>query len=1001
MSKLLYLIFFVSSALSLRQAVAQPTSSIDLLDQAQQYFSARQYDSSAYFAEQALESYTKPTEQAWAYYHLGRAQRRLDQITKATEQLTSAIRITQDSSLKVRAHYEMGKCYSNAIQPELAIYHYERALLFSPAPIDLVRIYEGIADEHNYYYSNHTDAEIFYEKALGYLQTLTDEHRALLLRLLYNLAATHQQRQDYFTALDYAQQATQLARETQSINLDICYSLLGTIYQQLGRYPEAIEAYQNAIQQVISYHGSDNPDLARYYNNLGLLYSDLGLLYSDEEQYQIAIEYYEQGRAIAALDHYPLAPSDLADSYQYLGNAHTRLRDFPRAYLFLEQAWQQKKQFFGDQHPEVARALEGLSRYYQEQGKLDTAIYFQQQVLIIKIPDFTATDPLQNPSWEQVQEYTLSFVSLHRKAELLHQRYYQSKQPDDLKRAVAIFLLADSLMHTHRISYEYENSQLHLLEEQKRVYEMALTSCYLLYQTTQDEQYLRHALYFMERSKAVILWDVLRDITHRSSLGVSDSLQQEERALKAQLTKVINDITELRRQPQFDEMTLDSLQQRRFLLHRQQLHQQEELRTAYPNYVQLKYASPMLPYASIQQLVSEEQSIIEFFWGYEFVYVFSLSPDQWQLHRLPVSDSLIQSIERLQQLLQKGPSSRNYLTEARQYTTIGHDLYEQLITPAFPTEKSLPSFLTIIPDGPLAYLPFDALLTRPELLSDEPDFRQLPYLLQRSAVQYSPSLQVLISSQANESQSSANLRTLAFGFTNQFPNTATSSNSSELVALPGTFKEIRAIGRFTSAQLLAGPDASETRFKQDAESYQILHLALHGLADSANANNNVIFFPSTADSVNDGQLYSFELYDLQLTNTKLAVLSACETGIGSWKAGEGVYSMGRGFAYAGCPSVIMSLWKINDAFTARIMPTLYRSLYRGERVDKALQEAKLKYIRKAGRYQTHPSYWAAFVLQGEFTPIVQHQNTYEVAIAIILISIVYFGVMFFRKKKAG
>jgi hypothetical protein len=83
------------------------------------------------------------------------------------------------------------------------------------------------------------------------------------------------------------------------------------------------------------------------------------------------------------------------------------------------------------------------------------------------------------------------------------------------------------------------------------------------------------------------------------------------------------------------------------------------------------------------------------------------------------------------------------------------------------------------------------------------------------------------------------------------------------------------------------------------------------------------------------------------------------------------------------------------------MPTLYRSLYRGARVDQALREAKLKYIRQAGRYQAHPSYWAAFVLQGEFKPIVQHRNTYEVAAIIVLISVIYFGVAFLRKKKAG
>lgn len=966
-------------------ATAQSVMPDSLLEQSQRHLQERQFDSAALMAKQALESYDRPSQRVWAYYQLGRSERRQGQLEAATQSLTNAIRNTQDSCLKVRAHYELGKSYSDQVQPESAIYHYERALLFDPDTLYLARIYEGIADEHNYYFSNYREAEEFYEKALRHLQPLSNRSHTLLLRLLYNLATIHQQRGDLYAALDYARQATQIAQRTQSINQEVCFSLLGTIYHQLQQYPAAIAAYESAIEQGITSGGKMNADLTRYYNNLGLLFFD-------QEEYEMSIPYFKHALQIASHHDYPRSAADQADCFQYLGNTYTQLQDFSAAHQYLTQALELKLGFYGSFHPEVARTLEGFTRYYQNQQQFDSALYFQQRALIAEIPGFASEEIRVNPDWEQLQDYSRVFLTLSSKAELLYQRYHQSERVDDLKLAITSFALADSLMHLHRISYEYESSQLQLLEKQKSSYETAVASCYLAYEITQDEAYAKQGLYFMERSKAVILWDVLRDVAARSSLGVSDSLQREERAIKAQLTRLVNEITEERRKTTPSRTKLDSLQGKRFSLHRRQTYLQKTLSEAYPSYVQLKYASPTLPWERIsQKLSSEQQNIIEFFWGTGNAYALRLSPTGIVFYQIPITDQLLGAVKQLRYLLEQGPSSHNYASATKEYLTLAFQIFQTCLAPAFLNDKVLPSHLTVVPDGPLSYLPLEALLTESMPLTDDPDYRTLPYLLRSSTLQYSPSLQVLLSRKSDQpaSTSNAHLRLLAFGFTQQLSRTVASRQSS-LVALPGTFKEIKAIERLTSAQLVAGAEASETHFKRHAEGYQVLHLALHGLSDSTNSNNNVLFFPATADSVNDGELHSFELYDLQLAETKLAVLSACETGTGRWMAGEGVYSMARGFAYAGCPSVIMSLWQVNDAFTAQIMPTLYRSLFRGDRIDHSLRKAKLRFIERANKYQAHPSYWAAFVLQGELSPIVHYQNTYLAGWLTLVVSLGYF-----------
>ena len=100
-------------------------------------------------------------------------------------------------------------------------------------------------------------------------------------------------------------------------------------------------------------------------------------------------------------------------------------------------------------------------------------------------------------------------------------------------------------------------------------------------------------------------------------------------------------------------------------------------------------------------------------------------------------------------------------------------------------------------------------------------------------------------------------------------------------------------------------------------------------------------------------------------NADLAVLSACNTGIGDVMRGEGIMSLARGFMYAGCPSIVMSLWSVNDEASSSIMEGFYRNLAEGVDKDEALRQAKIAYLDKTGRRDAHPYFWAAHVLIGD------------------------------------
>jgi CHAT domain-containing protein len=192
--------------------------------------------------------------------------------------------------------------------------------------------------------------------------------------------------------------------------------------------------------------------------------------------------------------------------------------------------------------------------------------------------------------------------------------------------------------------------------------------------------------------------------------------------------------------------------------------------------------------------------------------------------------------------------------------------------------------------------------------------------------------------------------------------------------LPGTEKEIVMIRQTLERQLinvttLKGNEATEENVKH-VISPGILHIATHGffVEDSANVINPMIrsgvilagVRNTERSSSEDGILTAYEATHLNLDETELVVLSACETGLGEVRNGEGVYGLQRAIIVAGSNNLLMSLWKVDDAATAELMSNLYSGL-KGKTSVEAFRDAQVK-LR--GKYP-HPFYWGAFIMLGK------------------------------------
>ena len=303
--------------------------------------------------------------------------------------------------------------------------------------------------------------------------------------------------------------------------------------------------------------------------------------------------------------------------------------------------------------------------------------------------------------------------------------------------------------------------------------------------------------------------------------------------------------------------------------------------------------------------------------------------------------------------------------------------------------------LIIVADGELGHLPFEAFLV--EKAKENQNYSNFHYLLNDFKVSYNYSA-TLWKENMEQPVQKGNSRMLACAASYSTTKDSAATRTvraphlrnlrDALNDLPAAKEEVEALAKSFAGDFLYGKDVNEKNFKAKAKDYSIIHLAMHGLLNTQYPILSSLAFTEDGDSLNDNFLQAYEISQMQL-NAQLVVLSACETGYGKFQQGEGVMSLARSFMYAGVPSLVVSMWQVNDASTSLIMQGFYQNLAKGMDKAEALRQAKLEYIRKVGgvdgggdgRYgrpsvstitatiAAHPAFWAPFIQLGDSRPI--------------------------------
>lgn len=381
---------------------------------------------------------------------------------------------------------------------------------------------------------------------------------------------------------------------------------------------------------------------------------------------------------------------------------------------------------------------------------------------------------------------------------------------------------------------------------------------------------------------------------------------------------------------------------------------QNEIEANISRYEQNKYRPVSI--VELQKKMPNEMSIIRYIHAEKSVFAVHITKNRVQLVR-------IGTVEKVDSLAQK--HYVNLRTIDKSYTETARELYDVLLKniPLSETKQ-----LVIIAENSLQNIPFETLCTTPQ----KPLGLVLP-------IRYSYSLHFEDSPLENDRLFSRN-RLVAFApsyeSTQKFDN------------LENTSKEIRQISDTFSGTLFEGKQATKSAFVKELSNYNIQHFAMHAAIDSVDYEESKLIF------ANNEALRFKEIYALNFP-AELVTLSACNTGIGAYRSGEGLMSLSRALVYAGTHSVVHSLWRVPDEETAEIMGYFYGNLKKGMSKDAALKEAKASFVA-ANPLKQHPYFWAGFVLNGDAQPIKKSNGNNRNLLALIVVLV---GVYIFVKRR--
>jgi CHAT domain-containing protein len=778
-------------------------------------------------------------------------------------------------------------------------------------------------------------------------------------RLLSGLGASHyylgrpsQAREIWEKGLRLSRQAGDVETET------LLENNLAVLYHNQGQFQRALDLYSRLIPRVLL------KDSGLMRDNMGNLYAELGNHGEALENYQLAREAYH---AAGDLEAEVSALVNIGRARQRMGEPQAALAELEKARKMLPQAPWGVFHSIGLAQIDLGRPGEALPVLRKALAIAETEDRSREAATLLAL----------GSAYAELGQTEQATESLKQAIEVGTEIGYQSAVSEALLKRASLLegrsRFEEALADVQKAMAGIESTRRNIPGDRLRIGFFASKRTYydleigLLMELDRlhPGKYRAQALEASERARARGLLDLLAEGRIDVSQGLDSDLRQREEDLFYRISRAQ---IELRSGAAKSERVRE-LQEELRRLDREREQLDLDIRARNRRYADVRYPIP-LKLAQIQSLIPDDQTaLLEYALGGKRPVLFVVTRKEISTYELPSAPTITKQVERLRKALE-----RNSLLTRKDYVDSAFQLYRDLLLPASQALQGK-SNLLIAADGPLHYIPFEALLAEPA--AERPD-QDLPYLLHRYAIAYIPSASVLAGlREPRQDPVPVDRRQVA-----AFAPFATSGNAAatregltratadpeanrwSFDPLPASREEVsRITGLYPGTSLsFVGKEANEEAVMRNpaVAGARLLHFATHAKIDETSPERSALVLAERTGE--DGFLTVPEIFNLKLS-ADLAVLSACQTALGKEVTGEGLVGLSRAFFYAGVPSLIVSLWNVVDGSTPDLMLDFYQNLDRMQDKVKALQAAKLSMISR--REYAHPSYWAPFILLGE------------------------------------
>ncbi len=829
--------------------------------------------------------------------------------------------------------YEVSGDYAKAeLLYDRSLSIWEKAL--GPTHPDIAGAIDGLARAY-YYQGDYAKAEPLYQRALSIRQKALGADHPDVARTRNDLAMLYLRIGDYAEAEPLFQRAI-AAWEKQrgggdSLGITSPLSNLGRLYELSGNYEKAEQLYQRALAIREKALGANNVTVGGALNNLGQLYLRSG---KDDAR---AVQLLQRATEVLEKAMGPDFPG-VAVPLSNLAELSERKGDDTQAEKFYRRALAIREKTFGPDHPDVAQLLDSLAQIFRRRGDTQQALAFLYRAGEIR--ERNLKHNLQLGSERQKLGYLRLFAKDTDNA-LSLQAQLAPRDPAALDLALTT-----------------------LLRRKGRALDAMTDSIASLRSRSNERDQALFGELFDARSRLATI--ALRGPDQKNAATYASRLQQLENEVDKLEREVSTRSAEFRAQSQ--AITLDGV------------------RALLPN------GTALIEFALYRAGDPKTERQTEP--HYAAYLLTSEGPARWV--DLGEAAPIDRAVFAWRQAL-RDPQR----TDAK---SLARALDKKVMQPVRALIGSS-QHLLISADGALNLIPFAALV-------DEHN----RYLVERFLITYLTSGRDLLRLQVarNGRSGPVVLADPAFGEPATIPSREVASQNSQgsngekadrqvdysqifFGPLPGVAAEVRGLRLLLpQASFLIKEKATKAALKQ-LTGPTILHIATHGFflsgppsagenadASSSEQNRETRIGKWVARTENpllrsglalaganqggsgddDGVLTALEAAGLDLWGTKLVVLSACDTGLGEVKSGDGVYGLRRALVLAGAESQMMSLWPVSDRSTSELMVDYYKGLIRGQGRGEALREVQLLMLH--GKSHSHPYYWASFIQSGEW-----------------------------------